>query len=167
MNKKAMIILWLAITLSCNKNNCPDGYVCQEDKCICPAGSFETYGVCRPLEENEYYGVTDKDCPCQDSIILKVTLWENGKFNFDTQRGFSWARGGVPRIIRNDSIFSSSGGSNPILGLHCRNSDNEYITIGGFATIVGSKDSIRFYVPIAPLVSNWENPDTCTIIFHK
>jgi len=166
MSKKVIIILWLGIILSCNKNNCPDGYICQDDKCICPAGSFETYGVCRPLEENEYYGVTDKDCPCQDSIILKVTLWENGKFNRDLQRGNSWTRGVTPRDIINDTIISR--GNNPILGLHCSAiGGGDFISIGGYCVISSDKKKITFYEPLVRLTSNWENPDTCKIVFHK
>lgn len=164
MNKKILIVVWLGI-LSCNKNKCPDGYFCQEDKCICPEGSFETYGVCRQLEDNEFYGVTDEHCPCQDSIIMRVTVWDNDKFKFETQRGFSWGKGGgPPYTIRNDTIFPYT----TIMGLHCRNTDVEtYITLGGYGIISNSKDTLIFYVPIAPLISNWENPDTCKIVFHK
>jgi hypothetical protein len=168
MNKNIIIIIWLGIILSCNKHKCPDGYECQDDKCVCPEGSFETYGICRQLEANEFYGVTDKHCPCQDSIILRVTLWNDDKFNFDIQRGTSWGRGIVPREIRNDTIFPFGGGNNSIIGFHCSNSSfDPYITLGGFATISETKDSLIFYVPITPLTSNWENPDTCIVVFHK
>jgi hypothetical protein len=167
MNKKIIALAILAMLLSCNKNNCPDGYICQDDRCLCPDGSFETYGVCRPLQSNEYYGVTDQNCPCQDSIILRVTQWENGKFNFDTQRGNSWGRGYTPRIIRNDTIFNSEGGDNPVLGIKCKNVADIYKTIGGFGVISKSKDTITFYSPIVILTSNWENPDTCKIVFHR
>lgn len=165
MNKNIIIVIWLGILLSCNKNKCPDGYECQDDKCICPEGSFETYGVCRQLEANEFYGVTDENCPCQDSIILRVTVWNDDEFKFETQRGFSWGKGGGPPYsIRNDTIFPYTS----IMGLHCRDSGfDTYITIGGFATISKLKDTLTFYVPITPLVSNWENPDTCKIVFHK
>jgi hypothetical protein len=165
MKKEYILFPFFLLMICCKKNTCPDGYVGRNDQCICPEGSVETYGNCRPLEENEYYGVLDEKCPCQDSMILKVTLWENNKFSGAIQRGTSWSYGGgKPATIVNDTIFASTSA----LRIDCpAPGGGNYHGIGGFVVLAPDKSTITFYQPITPLLSDWSKRDTCKAVFRK
>ena len=167
---KLILILCALLTLGCNRNRCPEGYQSEGDACVCPDGSFETRGNCRPLEANEYYGVSDSNCPCQDTMIMRVLVWNEQGFDWEVQRGTSWGRStGTPRLIRNDTILPYP--YNRVMGVNCDfSSAGSHITLGGFGIFSDSKDTLIFYLPVVPVVGpgSWENPkDTCRLVFHR
>lgn len=69
--KYILFVFSLMAILSCTKNDeCPEGYVCVEDTCICPEENFEIPGhqMCRSLGDGEFFGVYD--CIFQDTFFV-------------------------------------------------------------------------------------------------
>ena len=74
-NKKLIVFLLLVLSLhtnGCKQVNCSEGYEAVDCECICPPGEkFESGGICKALETNEYYGYSE-DCECRDSAFFIV-----------------------------------------------------------------------------------------------
>lgn len=75
-------MLGLAIA-GCKNNRCKEGYFCIDHECQCPPDRYEAYGVCRELEENEFYGVSS-DCPCQDTFFFKILEYGDHSIRYRT-----------------------------------------------------------------------------------
>ena len=56
---------------SCKNADCPEGYDCIDDVCLCPDEKFELKGlsICKELEAGEYFGVSD--CLFTDTLFVK------------------------------------------------------------------------------------------------
>jgi len=58
--------------------DCQNGFIEEDNACICPEGNVTAYDNCVELNENQYYGITD-GCPCNDTLIW--TLYEENNEN--------------------------------------------------------------------------------------
>lgn len=101
----------LFLLIACKKDDCPEGYECLDDTCICPDDKFEGHGMCRNLEAGEYYGLVD--CVIQDTIFLKFLEKDNNFYHIQLDykdriitKGLSYIEG-----AGFDSLFISYDGT--------------------------------------------------------
>ena len=62
------LIFSLSLISSCNKN-CEGNFEWNGEECVCPTPLFGGHGMCRELQENEYYGITQ--CNQQDTLFIR------------------------------------------------------------------------------------------------
>lgn len=102
-----LMLTFISIFLlfSCNKHDCPEGYECIDDTCVCPDDKFEGLGMCKSLAENEYFGTVD--CIFQDTIFVTFLEREENRYKiqFDNNNSFTTSYIQYIEMMGYDSLY--------------------------------------------------------------
>jgi hypothetical protein len=175
IKKMKNIIFFFAIALvlisSCKQVNCGPGYEVKDCTCYCePGEKFEARGICKVLEDNEYWGFSS-ECPCQDTTFFTFSKPFDDPI-FGKQVIMTKAFGKQIQFTQ-DITFNYTQTLNGAL------LDSPYISSPGCMMSDGAVTQTRFYAEYLPNdtirylevneTMSFFNPrkDTCVWYLHK
>lgn len=107
---------------SCKNSDCPEGYECVNDECICLDNKFELKGlsICKELEAGEYFGISD--CLFTDTLFIKFETKDVSSNIYFGELTTSFD-GGLTRSI--DHIYIEQSQFDSLLSIYIFDPDRE------------------------------------------
>jgi hypothetical protein len=152
--------------LACRQNNCPDGFKCIDDTCVCPDDKFIGKGMCRDLRPNEYYATLDH-CACKDTIFFEIMERTHNNIVARLDLGWGYQQNSIAIINtpEGDSLYTEKN-SAYVKRLAC-DFDGKLLNTQIFGRFIENDTKIRIHLKYMRYPDFEEEVGSCDFVLHQ
>jgi hypothetical protein len=168
MNYKLLTALLFSglVLYACRQNNCPEGFECVDDTCMCPDDKFVGNGMCRELRPNEYYADLGH-CACKDTVFFEILERTDDRIYVQLDLGWGYEQNGIALIKsdQGDSIYTVK--NSLFTGELACPIDNKLVGTQIFGRFIENDTKIRVHLKYMRYPIFEEEVGSCDFVLHR